>query len=178
MDYAVGMDIRMIRHTGIGTHIRGLLESWIQSGEARGKGFSLFGNQGSSDSYADLPVHNFRSPIYSVQEQIEYPFCLSRCRLWHAPHYNVPLSKSNARLVVTIHDLIHWIFRKDFYSPLQALYAKTMLSQAVAKASRIITVSQKTREDLIHYFEADPDRIAVIPEGVNRNYRELGHEQK
>ncbi len=178
MNAAIGLDIRMIQNTGIGTYIRGLLESWREMGLAKEIRLSLFGNQQNQPPFKDLPFHSFYSPIYSVQEQFEYPFRLRQCALWHAPHYNVPLLKTKVKLVVTIHDLIHWIFRKDFYSPLQALYAKTLLQHAVRKADHVITVSQKTRDDLVQYFEADPDRISVISEGVSKNFRELEDEQK
>ncbi len=174
---AIGLDIRMIRNTGIGTYIRGLLESWQETGLANQFRLALFGAQENHKPFASLPFFAFNSPIYSIQEQLEYPFRLRDCALWHAPHYNVPLLKSKTKLVVTIHDLIHWIFRKDFYTPLQALYAKTLLQHAVTKSDHMITVSQKTREDLIQYFDADPERITVIAEGVHKKFQELENGQ-
>ncbi len=165
MSYTIGIDIRMMRNTGIGTYLKGILGAWpagVSSREA-----CLFGGPGREplgERFAQAP---FYSPIYSVTEQMEYPFRLKQCRLWHSPHYNVPLVKGKTRLVVTIHDLIHWIFRKDFFSPLQAFYAGQMLARAVRFSDHIITVSRKTEGDLIGHFDADPGKISVIYEGVN-----------
>ncbi len=162
------LDARMVRHSGIGTYVRGLL------GEYREHPFFYQNALGlalppslSSEVNGTGQVYPFRSSIYSLQEQIEYPFRLRHCRLWHAPHYNVPLLKGNTRLVVTIHDLIHWIFRKEFYSPLQAAYANLLIQKALSSADRIIAVSQKTKDDLVKHLRAPESKITVIYEGVS-----------
>jgi glycosyltransferase involved in cell wall biosynthesis len=173
MTHAIGIDIRMIRHTGIGTYVRGLLENWLESGITKDLDLAVFGQGQSAERFSTLPRYPFRSRIYSMEEQLEYPLRLAHCRLWHAPHYNVPFMKWKTKLVVTIHDLIHWVFRKDFFTPLQAFYAKTMFERAVKEADHVIAVSQRTRDDLVEYFNADPDRISVIYEGVHETFREL-----
>ena len=161
-----GIDARMIRHTGIGTYVRGLLGAWKD--RPREEMPLLFGDPDLCRQNAPgFETVSFKAPIYSLQEQAAYPFLLKKCRLWHAPHYNVPLWKpAGVRLVVTIHDLIHWIFRKQFFSPLQAGYAQTMLKRAVASADHILTVSENTKRDLTEHFNADPARITVTYEAV------------
>ena len=121
---------------------------------------------------------SFRSPIYSVWEQLEYPFRLGRCRIWHAPHYNVPFLKGKTRLVVTVHDLIHWIFRKDYYSRLQGTYARLGFQKVVRSADRIIAVSRQTRDDLIQHFGASPEKIRVIYEGVSPEFEAYPTEEE
>jgi len=164
------LDARMVRHSGIGTYVRGLLGEYRNHPffNEHSLGVTVFPSLVSEFSAVgkNPETFSFRSPIYSLQEQIEYPFHLRRCRLWHSPHYNAPLLKNGARLVVTFHDLIHWIFRATFYSSLQTIYAKHFIKSAIRKADRIITVSKKTREDLINYFGAPYEKIRVIYEGV------------
>ena len=166
------IDARMIRHSGIGTYLRGLLGQY--QGHAFFQKHSLglaLPPQLFNETQGWGRVFSFRSPIYSLQEQMEYPFQLKRCRLWHAPHYNIPvLANQKTKLVVTIHDLIHWLFRKEFYSPLQVSYAAFFFKQVVRSAARIITVSHQTRDDLIQYFNAPYDRISVIHEGVEPDF--------
>lgn len=156
------LDARMIRHSGIGTYIRGLLGIYEKHPFFQKYSLSLAAKQ--SDGV--FQTFRFHSSVYSLGEQLEYPFRLRHCKLWHAPHYNVPLVKGKTRLVVTIHDLIHWIFRKEFFSPLQAFYAGQMLTRAVNLADRIIAVSNRTRDDLIRHFKAHPGKIRVISEGA------------
>ena len=165
------LDARMIRHTGIGTYLRGLLSEYQNHPFLSKHSFGLALPKAlfsEMDGVAQIFPFNF--PVYSVWEQAEYPFQLARCKLWHAPHYNVPLFKKNTRLVVTVHDLIHWIFRKEFYSPTQALYAQFLFQKAVQLADRIITVSNQTQEDLIKHFKAPRDKIRVIYEGVSTDF--------
>ena len=167
----IGLDTRMIQHSGIGTYLRGLLEGFEKAGPPPGSEIYLYGGRSKRDSAANFKMRKFRSPIYSLQEQLEYPGRIRECDLWHAPHYNIPVLKGKTRLVVTVHDLIHWIFRKDFFSPLQTLYAKVMLEKAVSAADHIITVSEKTKEDLIGYFKAGPGKISVIYEAVSETFK-------
>lgn len=172
MNYSVGIDARMIRHTGIGTYLRGLLTGLLQTGVPAER-FCLFGPVSGNDLFTRFKRRPFYSRIYSLEEQLEYPLRLGQCRLWHAPHYNVPILKGKTKIVVTIHDLIHWIFRKDFFSPLQAFYAGQMLRRAVERSHHIIAVSQKTKDDLISFFNAEPEKISVTHEGVSEEFRPL-----
>lgn len=171
MKHEIGIDVRMIAHTGIGTYLRGFLGGIFQAERNAGFDLALFGDGGKA-LFGQAPVkqYPFHAPIYSVQEQLEYPRHLARCRLWHAPHYNVPIFKGKAKLIVTIHDIIHWIFRRDYFNPLQAFYAGVMLRTAVKKADHVITVSHRTRDDLIEHFGASPDRISVVYEGVDPKF--------
>ncbi len=173
MNHRIGMDIRMIQRTGIGTYVRGLLSGWHQAGLADELGLALYGKSAPSPDWSRHPAVPFHSDIYSVQEQFEYPWRLKNCRLWHAPHYNVPVVKGRTRLVVTIHDLIHWIFRKEFLSPLQESYAGFMLRRAVENADHVITVSEKTKNDLVTHFDAPAEKISVIYEGVDARFKVL-----
>ena len=165
------LDARMIRHSGIGTYVRGLLGEYRNHPFFQKHSFglalppSLFSE---GDSVGKL--YSFQSPIYSLSEQVAYPFQTRNCALWHAPHYNIPWVKGKTRLVVTVHDLIHWIFQKEFYSPLQAAYVRLLFQRLAKSADRIITVSQRTRDDLIQYFKIPAEKIRVIYEGVSEEF--------
>lgn len=172
MGSRVGIDIRMIRHTGIGTYIRELLSGYVNLGLEKKLGLLIVGPKPKDEKFSQLARQPFRSGIYSVWEQLEYPLRLRHCALWHAPHYNIPLRKGKTKLLVTIHDLIHWIFRKEFFNSVQAFYAQQMLQRAVRTADHVITVSQQTRSDLVKYFDADPEHISVIYEGVGSQFQE------
>jgi glycosyltransferase involved in cell wall biosynthesis len=165
--HRVGLDIRMLQNSGIGTYLRGLL--WGFEALGLSKDLALFGPKPAEAR----PGGVFSAPIYSVREQLQYPSRLKQCRLWHAPHYNVPLRKGKTKLVVTIHDIIHWIFRKQFLSPLQTAYAGIMLKKAVTSADQIIAVSHHTQKDLIEHFHAPEQKITVIHQGVDEACREL-----
>ncbi|MCM8775713.1 MAG: glycosyltransferase family 4 protein [Candidatus Omnitrophica bacterium] len=177
MKHRIGIDLRMLHHAGIGTYIREVVTSFVDSGIAKEIDLSLFGEPARHFESSGLPRYPFYSRIYTVEEQFEYPFRLPHVRLWHAPHYNVPIFKGRTKLVVTIHDLVHWIFRHEFFNSLQAFYARQMFRQALKSADHIITVSNQTCDDLLEYFDTDPERITVIYEGVGDQFRELEPEK-
>ncbi len=178
MSYDIGIDARMLHNTGIGTYLKGILDHFQREPLLSSKKMGLFGIHESRHLYHEITHEPFDAPIYSFKEQLEYPKRLSDCKLWHAPHYNVPFKKGKTRLVVTIHDLIHWLFRKDFFNPIQGLYAKTMFSTAVRTADHIIAVSQRTKDDLVRHFHANPVKITVIYEGTSPIFRPLENPQK
>ena len=164
----IGIDSRMIQNTGIGTYLRNLLTA---AAGLKHDGIRLFGEAGQSKNLP-YPVQNFQAPIYSLKEQWLYPGHLKTCDLWHAPHYNIPLFKpSKTKLVVTIHDLIHWVFKDEYFSTAQNVYAYVLLSAAVQKSDHIITVSQHTKNDLIHFLNADENKISVIYEAVEDHFQ-------
>ncbi len=177
MQQKIGLDIRMVSHSGIGTYLKGLLNGFSSTGILSRLNLTLVGGPEELPltlSSSRLPFH---APIYSIQEQLYYPKVIKAFRLWHAPHYNIPVFSSGPKLVVTVHDLIHWVFRKQFLSWPQQLYAGFMFHEVVGKADRIIAVSQHTKKDLIEHFHADEKKVSVIPEGISSAYRELRQDE-
>ncbi len=176
--YTIGLDIRMLRHTGIGTYIDHLLKQWIKKGRIGGRDFALFGPEELIRHFPQVPGFTFKDPIYSIAEQVAYPSYLKHCALWHSPHYNVPWFKGKTKVIVTIHDLIHWIFRREFFTPVQAFYAGAMIRRALHHSAHVITVSQKTKEDLIEYFNGKPEKISVVHEGVSPDFFEIADKNR
>lgn len=171
MPAEIGIDSRMMFSSGIGTYIRGLTENYHSVPHPADWKFTFCGAE--NPGLTGFGFKEFRAPIYSITEQLRYPGALTNFDLWHAPHYNVPFFKSKTPLVTTIHDLIHWVFRGKYFSPLQAAYAKTMVQKALSNSSQVITVSQKTKSDLIEHFGAEENRITVIGEGASADFRPL-----
>ena len=171
MPVEIGIDSRMMFSSGIGTYIRGLTGEYSKLKKDTSWKFTFAGVE--NPSYEGFGFQKFAPPIYSLSEQLAYPGILGRFDLWHAPHYNVPFFKPKTRLVTTVHDLIHWVFRGKFFSPLQAAYAKTMIQKALSNSAHVITVSQKTKSDLIQYFGADESKVSVIYEGAAPDFKPL-----
>jgi len=64
--------------------------------------------------------------------------------------------------VLTIHDMIYEIYPNLFVNDQNTSESKKKLSQ---KASRIITVSENTKKDLIKFYNIDDEKISVVPLG-------------
>jgi glycosyltransferase involved in cell wall biosynthesis len=103
------------------------------------------------------------SAHYSVAEQWRIPLALRQTRvdLFHAPHYVVP-RLVGCPYVVTIHDCIHLRFPQYLPHRLAPLYARTMMHVAARGARRVLTVSQASKVDILHYLKIPADRVEVI----------------
>lgn len=156
----IGFDARMVRHSGIGTYIGGILTHLTSNKDFD---FTLFGDLVKIADYpAKKVLANF--PIYSLQEQFFFPALLKKdpLDLLHVPHYNIPLGY-RGNLVATVHDLIHLRFPP---SRIAYFYARTMLGAVCRKTKIIIASSFNTKKDLIELVGADENKIRVIYPGV------------
>ncbi|MBU1166852.1 glycosyltransferase family 4 protein [Patescibacteria group bacterium] len=109
---------------------------------------------------------------YTLKEQIMMPKLLKKYRLdlVHFPHFNVPVFYFGS-FVVTIHDLIitHFPTKKAttlgplLYKIKQWGY-KVVISWAVRRAKKIITVSEFSKNELLEYFGLKPDKVVVTYE--------------
>ena len=81
--------------------------------------------------------------------------------LFHAPHYVLP-PLVHCRSVVTIHDCIHLMFPQYLPNRMALTYARTSMAMAAARATRVMTVSETSKADIIRFFGTDPAKIDVI----------------
>ncbi len=165
----VGIDARMISHSGIGTYLSHLLRE-LPANRPSSLEFVLFGSpRAFKDLNGSYACRDFKNPIYSLSEQFGFLNRTSSVDLWHSPHYNVPLF-CFSDLVVTVHDLIPLIFSGRFFSQLQKNYFVTLLKRISVRARRIIAVSQNTKNDIIRFFGVPENQIRVIYEGVSSDF--------
>ena len=57
-------------------------------------------------------------------------------------------------------------------------YLRYYFPKFAEKASRIATVSQFSKEDIIRHYEADPERIDVVYNGVSEEYKPISNSEK
>lgn len=88
--------------------------------------------------------------------------------LIHAPDFVAPPSRAPA--IVTIHDLTYLI-TPEFAYPNLRRYLSHAVPRTLARVSQIVTDSRTTARDLSDHYRIDPDRIAVIPIGVDPIFR-------
>lgn len=126
------------------------------------------------------------APMYSMAAQMTIPGLVEGATLLHCPHYDVPVLYPR-RMSVTIHDVTHLLdpaFRNTLKS---RIFAKSLLKAAVAKARRVITISQYSKRMILEHLGGSETKISVIhryaspiftpipqPEAQETVLRELG----
>jgi len=110
-------------------------------------------------------------PVRILWEQVVQPRAVRRAGvdLLHAPAFVGPLLGS-CPTVVTVHDLSFVLYPQNFRAG-NRLYLRTMTRLSVRRARRLIAVSESTKQDLVHYYHLPPERIDVVPNGVDDRFR-------
>ncbi|MBD2024947.1 glycosyltransferase [Leptolyngbya sp. FACHB-711] len=90
-----------------------------------------------------------------ISTQITVP---EKIDIWHAT-YPLPIQVRGAKKITTIHDLIPLRLPYATLDDKESFYYKT--EAALKESAAIIAVSEHTKQDILTYFEVDPDRIIV-----------------
>ncbi len=91
--------------------------------------------------------------------------------LLFVPAHVLPLF-CRIKSVVVVHDLAFELF-PEAYSWFDRWYLRYSVSVAVARAKRIITPSQATKNDLLKLYTADAEKITVIPLGIDKTIKSV-----
>lgn len=113
---------------------------------------------------------------YSLAEQFYLPRLIKKLKpdLVHFPHFNVPLWY-RGKFIVTIHDVLlrrHHSRRASTLGPLKFWLKKQLylwvIGSAIHRAQKIITVSEFTKQEILHFYPVSASKISVIYEGLTK----------
>ena len=161
----IGIDARKLHDFGIGTYIRNLLRELARLDHDTEY---VVLSRPVDDAAVRAIGENFR-PVavtagnYSFGEQLAIPRALTRERvdLFHAPHYVLP-PLVRCPSVVTIHDCIHLMFPQYLPNRWALAYARTSISMAAKRATRVLTVSESSKRDIQRFVDIPSSKIDVI----------------
>lgn len=82
-----------------------------------------------------------------------------------------------ARTVVTVHD-VGFYRHPELYTPVQNRYQRWSTQDILKRASAVMTVSEYSRQELLHFLPVDPKKVIVTPLGVDSvRYKRLSLER-
>lgn len=169
------IDARMWNQSGVGRYLRNLV-SELQQLDKINNYVLLMRPADVKDIKLTSNFEIVATNIYwyGLKEQVLLPRLISKLNpdLVHFPHFNVPIFYSG-KYVVTIHDLIHQKFqmrRATTHDPviyqIKHQSYQHILKTAIAKASKIITVSKYVEQELITQFPSAKPKLTVTYEAV------------
>jgi len=157
------IDSRMINYSGIGKYLEMLLPFLTKEYNV-----TLIGNPKQLQRYQDCKVIPFFTPIYSINEQLDFRRIIPPCDVFWSPHYNVPLLGIKARKrITTIHDVFHLAFFKQLNLK-QKIYAKLVINRAVNASNAIVTVSNFSKSEIVKFTGVMANKVNVIYNGVKQ----------
>jgi glycosyltransferase involved in cell wall biosynthesis len=115
-----------------------------------------------------------RTPQRFIWDQLIFPWRASRggAKLLHQPAFSVPLLFKGKK-VVTVHDLIPIYFGKDI-TPVSRFFLGKWVPFTYRFADHLIAVSHATKRDLVRTLGISEEKITVISEAADDNYRPIG----
>lgn len=178
----IGIDCRMYHQTGIGRYIRNLLEHLQKIDRENNYYIFLLKDDFNGLNFAkNFHKVSANIPWYGLTEQIKFPKLINKYNLdlMHFPHFNVPYLYKGM-YVVTIHDLIPLDFKSSQASTLRPfLYKlkyrslKHLISRGLKNSTKIITVSDFVKEEIIKREVSAKSKIMVTPEAVENQLIQL-----
>ena len=160
------LDARKIEDYGIGVYTENLFQGIIDSNQHLCRILHLKGTRylrAPERSFVEVSFKN-----YDLREHLAIPLKIWKLKdfYYFSPHYVFPLYIRN-RLLVTVHDLIHFKFAHLFRPHLRIKTGRFFMKQVKKRARMVFAVSQKTRDDLVEVFGFGEDRITVIYNGLS-----------
>lgn len=92
--------------------------------------------------------------------------------LYHNLHNGIGMKPGSRKTLVTVHDMIPLLYPSYCGSPYKEIFLREA-PVALEKANAIITVSENSKADLLHFTTANPHCIHVIPEAPKHHCRLL-----
>jgi glycosyltransferase involved in cell wall biosynthesis len=177
----VAIDVRTVlsNRSGVGNYVLNLIQNLRQVDPdteyfflGLRKNLPLLGTLvKEQNSMVTLFTHE-NHPLSDFWEHFVLPIRLTKNKIdvFHGPASLIPFRKNHYRVVVTIHDLVAFLFPETIPRKYGS-YMRYLLRQGVKKADKIISVSYHTRQDLVDILKVPPEKIIVIHEAPSPIFR-------
>lgn len=129
-----------------------------------------------------LPAWASAPPQRLLWEQIDLPRVIHSRQpdIMHSPHYTMPLSnggRHGPKQVVTLHDAT-FFSDPQLHRAVKARFFTGWTRFSCRRADALLVPSQATKDELVRVVHVDPDRVKVVPHGVDtRIFRRPGPEE-
>lgn len=148
------------------------LIQWVHSPDGLVKKYATSASRSKHATQRDLAGMTFKlmkSVFRQFAPEIKGIRCLPyKNYIYHSPTFSLP--KFVKRGVVTIHDMS--MYRVPEFHPADRVsHLKRSLPGVVDRAAMILTDSDFSKSEILHYFDYDPDRVVSVPLGVDPIFR-------
>ncbi|GCF08547.1 glycosyltransferase family 4 protein [Dictyobacter arantiisoli] len=117
------------------------------------------------DRYVNILWYRWRVPVPAT-------LFTGPADIYHGPDFVLPPLDKHVRKVVTIHDLA-FLEHPEYAVPELSSYLRKVVPEAVAAADVVVTVSSEVSRTLIEHFHTPPEKLAVVPIGVQPYFRRI-----
>ncbi len=174
----IALDLRRVSEFGVATYVRNIVRALARL-DSRNQ-YRLIGSTARLRDFDELPP-NFVTVPYALNETSPRDFfhfhrILRRhaCDVVHVPHLFWIPQYMSCPYVVTVHDLLDFLYPNHGPSGLKRWVQERLTRRTLALAARILAVSNSTRSDLTRLFRVPSERIEVVYNAIDERFRR-GH---
>lgn len=170
-----GRGINLYHGTGIGTYTDNLLNSILAIDNINkyliywcGNNFEKYKKNNTNIYLTSKRHHNYFQEYYFPENN-----CKNDINVHHIPQNGIGLySEMKCHKVVTIHDLIPYIMPETVGRSYLIKFLEEMPT-IIKEASKIITVSEYSKKDIIKFFPHAEGKVFVTPLATNNIYKPI-----
>ena len=174
----IGIDIRPISDFGVGTYVRNVVRT-LGRLDLQNE-FFLIGRRDRAREIGRLP-ENFRFVPFNANEEsargyIGFRQVLRqlRCDLVHIPHLIWIPQFLPCPYVVTVHDVLDFMYRATNGSSVRRAANFFCTRQVLLRAARVLAVSNFTKKDIQRLFGIADEKVEVVYNAIDERFRS-GH---
>jgi glycosyltransferase involved in cell wall biosynthesis len=174
----VAIDIRRISDFGIGTYIRNVVRTLGRLDHDNE--YVLLGSPGRIHDLGALQPNfsHIECPDndYSPASYFDFHRALKSrgVNVLHVPHLFWIPQGIPCPYVVTVHDLLDYLYRSNSASPAKRFAHFYFTKRVLSRASRIFAVSKFSKADTVRLFGVPEQKIEVVYNAIDDRFR-LGH---
>ncbi len=184
----IAIDIRTVTpvRSGVGNYVLNLLEGLRRVAPQHQyflvglpHNLDTLGWPLEADQIYRTAISHESHPLGDMWEHCWLPRVLEKNRVdvLHGPATLIPLRRGGYASVVTVHDLVAFLFPETIPRK-YAVYMRWLLTKVVKRADRIISVSYNTKEDMVRILGVEPEKITVVHEAAQPQFRPIKDRDK
>ena len=174
----IGIDIRPIGDFGVGTYVRNVVRT-LGRLDLQNE-FYLIGRRDRAREIGRLP-ENFRFVPFNAMEESARGYLgfrqvlrQLRCDLVHIPHLIWIPQFLPCPYVVTVHDVLDFMYRATNGSSVRRAANFFCTRQVLLRAARVLAVSNFTKKDIQRLFGIADEKVEVVYNAIDERFRS-GH---
>lgn len=170
----IAIDIRRMYEFGLATYIRNVVRT-LGRIDAVNEYF-LVGAASRFDQLGELPENFHFLPLQNTETtfanylEMHKVINAHEVDLIHVPHTFWRPLITRAPYVITVHDLLDYMYRARTNNGMRRMMHSYFTRQVMHNAARIIAVSNFTKRDVGRFFNIEPEKIDVIYNALDENF--------
>jgi glycosyltransferase involved in cell wall biosynthesis len=170
----IAIDIRRMYEFGLATYIRNVVRTLGRIDQTNE--YYLVGAAARFEQLGELP-ENFhflplQNPETTFANYLEMHKVINahQVDLIHVPHTFWRPLITKAPFVITVHDLLDYMYRARTNNGARRMMHSYFTRQVMHHAARIFAVSNFTKRDVARFFNVKPDKIEVVYNALDENF--------